>query len=185
MIERLGDETLLLECLSAQIHYVDAADDGVWLPIADRAMKLASKLGNRGAQGRIHHVLADRAFSKGEYASAVRGLELAVSNLRAAGAAEEISLARAFTSLGRARRAHGLPERALDAYREAMAIQKRTGDRYGVVQTWNAMGVAWSHLQRPAKSLECYRTGLAEAIALGDQSAVRFMEGAVATALMR
>jgi len=185
VIERWGDESLLLECLTAQIHYHADPDEAVWRPIADRAMRLASKLGDRGAQGRIHHVLADRAFATGEYASAVRGLELAVSNLRAAGAAEEISLARALTSLGRARRAHGLPERALDAYREAMAVQKRTGDRFGVVQTWNAMGVAWSHMERPEKSLECYRNGLDEANALGDQSAVRFMEGAVATALLR
>ena len=96
-----------------------------------------------------------------------------------------MALSRALTSLGRARRAHGLPERALDAYREAMAVQKKTGDRFGVVQTWNAMGVAWSHMDRPDKSLECYRNGLAEAVALGDQSAVQFMEGAVATALLR
>lgn len=185
VIERLGDERLLLECLTAQIHYIDDPHEAVWGPIADRAMGLARTLGDRGAQGRIHHIRADRAFTKGEYASAVRGLELAVSNLRAAGAAETISLARALTSLGRARRAHGLPARALDAYREAMAVQKRTGDRFGVVQTWNAMGVAWNHMERPAKSLECYRNGLAEAIALGDQSAVRFMEGAVATALLR
>ena len=96
-----------------------------------------------------------------------------------------MSLSRALTSLGRARRAHGLPERALDAYTEAMAVQKKTGDRFGVVQTWNAMGVAWSNMERPGKALECYRNGLAEAVALGDQSAVQFMEGAVATALLR
>ena len=66
-----------------------------------------------------------------------------------------------------------------------MAVQKKTGDRFGVVQTWNAMGVAWNHMDRPDKSLECYRNGLAEARALGDQSAVQFMEGAVATALLR
>ena len=62
-----------------------------------------------------------------------------------------MSLSRALTSLGRARRAHGLPERALDAYREAMAVQKKTGDRFGVVQTWNAMGVAWSNMERPGQ----------------------------------
>ena len=143
------------------------------------------QLGERGAQGRIYHIRADRDFTKGEYASAVRNLELAVTNLRAAGAPEEMSLSRALTSLGRARRAHGLPERALDAYREAMAVQKKTGDRFGVVQTWNAMGVAWNNMERPDKALECYRNGLAEAVALGDQSAVQFMEGAVATALLR
>ena len=148
-------------------------------------MALADALGERGAQGRIYHIRADRAFTKGEYATAVRSLELAVTSLRAAGAAEEMSLSRALTSLGRARRAHGLPERALDAYQEAMAVQKKTGDRFGVVQTWNAMGVAWSNMERPDKALECYRNGLTEAVALGDQSAVQFMEGAVATALLR
>ena len=66
-----------------------------------------------------------------------------------------------------------------------MAVQQKTGDRFGVVQTWNAMGVAWNHMDRPDKSLECYRNGLQEARALGDQSAVQFMEGAVATALLR
>jgi tetratricopeptide (TPR) repeat protein len=185
IIEALGDDALLLECLTAQIHYIDEPNEAEWRPVADRAMALAEKLGERGAQGRIHHILADRAFTKGEYASAVRSLEQAVSSLREAGAAEEMALSRALTSLGRARRAHGLPERALDAYREAMAVQKKTGDRFGVVQTWNAMGVAWSHMDRPDKSLECYRNGLAEAVALGDQSAVQFMEGAVATALLR
>ena len=185
IIQALGDDALLLECLTAQIHYIDEPNEAEWGSVADRAMALAEKLGERGAQGRIHHILADRAFTKGEYASAVRSLEQAVSSLRAAGAAEEMALSRALTSLGRARRAHGLPERALDAYREAMAVQKKTGDRFGVVQTWNAMGVAWSHMDRPDKSLECYRNGLAEAVALGDQSAVQFMEGAVATALLR
>ena len=175
----------MLECLTAQIHYIDASDEAAWVPIADRAMALAETLGERGAQGRIYHIRADRDFTKGEYASAVRNLEQAVTNLRAAGAPEEMSLSRALTSLGRARRAHGLPERALDAYTEAMAVQKKTGDRFGVVQTWNAMGVAWSNMERPGKALECYRNGLAEAVALGDQSAVQFMEGAVATALLR
>ena len=185
VIESLGDDALLLECLTGQIHYIPERDEPVWVPVADRAMALAERLGERGAQGRIQHILADRDFTKGEYASAVRRLELAVTSLRAAGPPEAISLSRALTSLGRARRAHGLPERALDAYREAMTVQKRIGDRFGVVQTWNAMGVAWGHLERPDKSLECYRHGLAEAVALGDQSAVQFMEGAVATALLR
>ena len=184
-LEALGDTPLLLECLTAQIHYIDALDESTWIPVADRAMALAEKLGERGAQGRIYHIRADRDFTKGEYAAAVRNLELAVTNLRAAGAPEEMSLSRALTSLGRARRAHGLPERALDAYQEAMAVQKKTGDRFGVVQTWNAMGVAWSNMERHDKALECYRNGLSEAVALGDQSAVQFMEGAVATALMR
>jgi CHAT domain-containing protein/tetratricopeptide (TPR) repeat protein len=185
IIEPLGDDELLLECLTAQLHYIDESDEPVWRPVARRAMELAERRMDRGAKGRIHHIIADRAFTTGEYATAVRELELAVTNLRAASPAEPIALARALTSLGRARRAHGLPQRALDAYREAMAVQQRIGDRFGVVQSWNAMGVAWSHLDRHDKSLECYRLGLAEAESLGDQSAVQFMQGAVATAQFR
>jgi CHAT domain-containing protein len=187
LIAELGDESLLLECLSARLYFIpdDAEKFEKARALADRALPLAERLGRRGVTGRIYHALADDAFGRGEYGDAVRDLELAVANLRAAGAAEQNSLGRALTSLGRARRAHGLPARALDAYREAMAVQKQTGDRIGVVQTWNAMGVAWGHLNRPDKSLECYRHGLAEATALGDPATIQFMEGAVATALIR
>ena len=188
IIAALGDDDLLLECLSARMYFTTDADGQKFekgRALADRALPLAERLGRPGVTGRIYHALADDAFARGDYAEAVRDLELAVTNMRAAGASERNSLGRALTSLGRARRAHGLPARALDAYREAMAVQKQTGDRIGVVQSWNAMGVAWSHLKRPDKSLECYRNGLAEARALGDPSAVQFMEGAVATALNR
>ncbi len=185
IIDRLGDEALLLECLAAQIHYIDDDRESEWKPVAARALAIAERRGDHGAEGRIHHILADRAFTRGEYALAVRELEVAVTSLRAARPAEPIALARALTSLGRARRAHGLPERALDAYNEAMAVQMQIGDRIGVVPSWNASGVAWSHLGKPEKALECYRKGLAEAESLGDQSAVQFMQGAVGSALAR
>jgi CHAT domain-containing protein/tetratricopeptide (TPR) repeat protein len=187
-ISQIGDDELLLECLSARMYFVDDADGTKTeriQEIAAKALPLADRLKRPGAKGRIHHALADDQFSEGDYAGAVRNLELAVTSLRQAGPAERNSLGRALTSLGRARRAHGLPARALDAYREAMSVQKQTGDRFGVVQSWNAMGVAYSHLEQLDKSLECYRNGLAEATALGDPSAIQFMEGAVATALGR
>ena len=185
IIERTGEEALLLECLAAQIHYIDEDLESEWRPVAARALAIAERRKDFGAEGRIHHLLADRAFTQGEYALAVRELEIAVTKMREARPAESMALARALTSLGRARRAHGLPERALDAYNEAMAVQKQIGDRIGVVQSWNASGVAWSHMGKPEKALECYRKGLAEAEALGDMSAVHFMQGAVGSALAR
>jgi CHAT domain-containing protein len=188
IVVALGDDALLLECLAGRMYYIDDRDGTkttALQALADRALPLAARLKRPGVSGRIYHSLADDAFARGEYGDAVRLLELAVTNLRLAGAGDRNSLGRALTSLGRARRAHGLPARALEAYREAMAVQKQTGDRFGVVQSWNAMGVAYSHLARPEKSLECYRKGLAEAAALGDPSAIQFMEGAVATALGR
>jgi CHAT domain-containing protein/tetratricopeptide (TPR) repeat protein len=188
IINTLGDEALLLECLAGRMYYIDDSDGEKAAQIkalADRALPLAAQLKRPGVSGRIYHSLADDAFTRGDYADAVRLLELAVTNLRLEGTSGRNSLGRALTSLGRARRAHGLPARALDAYREAMAVQKQTGDRFGVVQSWNAMGVAYSHLSQPEKSLECYRNGLEEARALGDPSAIQFMEGAVATALGR
>lgn len=188
IIVALGDQPLLLECLAGRLYYIDDTDgtkSAAMQALAARALPLAATLKRPGISGRIHHSLADDAFSRGEYGDAVRLLEMAVSNLRMAGAGERNSLGRALTSLGRARRAHGLPARALDAYREAMAVQRQTGDRFGVVQSWNAMGVAYSNMSRPEKALECYRNGLDEARALGDPSAIQFMEGAVATALGR
>jgi CHAT domain-containing protein len=182
-ILRLGDEELLLECLTGRFYYTIGDDDVRIQEIADRVLPLAEKLGDNGAKGRIYHFLADRDFSSGRYGDAVRRLELAVPNLRAGGPREQSSLARALTSLGRARRAHGLPASALDAYREAMEVQTRIGDRLGVVQSWNAMGVAWANLGKGEKALECYGRGLAEAQSLGDKSATQFMEGAVANAL--
>jgi CHAT domain-containing protein/tetratricopeptide (TPR) repeat protein len=188
IITSLGDDELLLECLAGRMYYIDDNDGSKAQQIqalADRALPLAAQLKRPGVSGRIYHSLADDAFSNGNYGDAVRLLELAVTNLRLAGPGDRNSLGRALTSLGRARRAHGLPARALDAYREAMAVQQQTGDRFGVVQSWNAMGVAYGHLEQPDKSLECYRNGLEEARILGDPSAIQFMEGAVATALGR
>lgn len=188
LIVEMGDDELLLECLAARMYFVTDEDGeraSKLRALADRALPLAARLDKPGVTGRIYHSLADDRFGDGDYGEAVRQLELAVTNLRKAGAAERNSLARALTSLGRARRAHGLAARALDAYREAMAVQQQTGDRFGVVQSWNAMGVAWGHLNRPDRSLACYRKGLAEARALGDPSAIQFMEGAVATALIK
>jgi CHAT domain-containing protein len=188
IIVTLDDQPLLLECLAGRMYYIDDNDGtktAALQALADRALPLAAALKRPGTSGRIYHSLADDAFARGAYGDAVRLLEQAVTRLRMAGAGERNSLGRALTSLGRARRAHGLPARALDAYREAMAVQRQTGDRFGVVQSWNAMGVAYSHLGQPQKSLDCYRKGLAEATALGDPSAIQFMEGAVATALGR
>lgn len=188
IINALGDEQLLLECLAGRMYYIDDSDgekSAKARVLADRALPLAARLNRPGVSGRIYHSLADNAFAHGDYGDAVRLLELAVTNLRLAGVSDRNSLGRALTSLGRARRAHGLPARALDAYREAMAVQKQTGDRFGVLQSWNAMGVAYSHMGQPEKSLECYRNGLEEAKALGDPIATQFMEGAVATALGR
>ncbi len=148
----------------AQIHYIDASDEASWIPIADRAMALAEKLGERGAQGRIYHIRADRDFTKGEYAAAVRSLELAVTSLRAAGARRGDARCRARSPAWAARvartdcpnaRSTPTARRWPSRRRRATASAScRPGTR------WAWPGATWSG---PDKALECYRNGLAEA----------------------
>ena len=64
------------------LHYT-IGDVDVWIrQIADEALPLAQRLGNVAPKGRIHHLLADRDFTRGGYASSraparARGAEAA------------------------------------------------------------------------------------------------------------
>ena len=179
--ESAGNMRERVNVLADQILYMPPDQKA---PLAAEGIALAQTLGAQFPEGRIRHSLADGLYSTGDFAGAVRELGLAVACFHAVGPAATGALARAYTSLGRAQRAHGLPAEALASYRAALPLQQALHDLRGMTQTWNAMGVAWSHLGQKTRSLECYRHGLTIAREFGDPVRIQFMEGAVASGLL-
>ena len=132
----------------------------------ERGYTLAVKSGNLRLQGNILHGWSDDLFVSSRLAQALEKLELAIDRFVAAGDQSRGDLARALTSLGRIHRAHGDYPRALQAYKRAIQIQGALGDRFGVAQSTNAIGVAYQNLGQ----LEEARTWFERAFELGGQT---------------
>ena len=183
-ILRLGDEELLLECLTGRFYYTIGDDDvriqGIRGIGRCRWPRSSGTTALRDASTTFWPI----AIS----AAAATPMPCAGSSWRCRTCAPA---ARASSPRWRARSPAWAARGARTDCRRARStpIARRWRSRpasatgCGVVQSWNAMGVAWANLGKREKALECYRHGLAEAQSLGDKSATQFMEGAVANAL--
>jgi tetratricopeptide (TPR) repeat protein len=181
--EALGD---LAE--QGNLHYnlsFIAVDRDDALRSIERGVDLARKGGAAQLEGQLLHAWSDNLFARGRLAEAMKKLEPAISLLEAAGETARGRLAFALTSLGRLHRAHGHHEQALNAYRQALHIQEALGDRFGMVQSLNAIGVAFAYLGRPREA----RPGLERALELargtGSPSLIDFVTVSLATILIR
>jgi tetratricopeptide (TPR) repeat protein len=65
--------------------------------------------------------------------------------------------ANALNNIGGTYNAFGETRKALDPFQQALAIQRRLGDKKGEATTLNNMGTAYSHLGDGRRALELYR----------------------------
>ena len=114
--------------------------------------------------------------------SALPALEQAAANFQRVGA--DALLARVWTSMGILYRMHGLPEKAIELYRRALAIQERTQDRRGIMQSLDAIAVGYAMLQESAKSIEYYQLALDQARQSGVPAIIAFQTGRLGEGLI-
>ncbi len=105
-----------------------------------RGLDLSRRIGDKRLEGLLLHRSGDQLFIEGDLVRASENCERAAALLEEAQAPAE--LARVFTSLGRLQRAHGHPERAIDCYTRALALQRQVGDRHGILQSVDAIAIA-------------------------------------------
>jgi CHAT domain-containing protein/tetratricopeptide (TPR) repeat protein len=118
-------------------------------------------LGERGLEGILLHSWADGLFGIGEYEAAIEKLEAAVTIFKVDGDTE--SLATTYTSLGRLYRVHGQPEAAVKYQLKALDLAERSSSPATVVQSLNAVAVAYQALGDNAHARTYYERALAAA----------------------
>jgi CHAT domain-containing protein/tetratricopeptide (TPR) repeat protein len=124
----------------------------------ERAATVAAPTGDARLQGLIRHAQGDALFTAGRFAESQTALEEALSLLEQA--KDSAALARVLTSLGRAFRLHGRPDRALAQYERAWQIQQAAGDLPGQAQTMSAIAVAQMAMNNPAEAVKASELGL-------------------------
>jgi CHAT domain-containing protein/tetratricopeptide (TPR) repeat protein len=174
-----GDEAGVVEAL-ADLSIVLPGDERK--AAVERGSALAERLGNLSARGRMRQSLGDLLFNDGNIAGALDAYIDAERDLR--GGIDTQSLAVLLTSMGRVMRLQGQARQALEYYREGLALQRQDRDLDGMIQTENAMGVAYSSLRRYGDALAAYQRGLALARQTQSDARVNQMLGSVATAYM-
>ena len=148
--------------------------------LIQEGLGISRQVGDRRLEGKLLHVWGDHAFVRGDFSAALEKLEQAAACFEEAKARHE--LARVFTSLGRLHRAHGSYEQALECYRRGLQIQEEIGDRQGVIQSLNAMAVAYSYLGKQKEVLEQYQRALELARQTGSAGIISFILGNLAGA---
>ncbi|RPJ57723.1 MAG: tetratricopeptide repeat protein, partial [Acidobacteria bacterium] len=124
----------------------------------EQGLDRAKELKNRRLEGLILHQWGDRCFTGGDYACASDRLDRAARLLEET--RSRAALARVLTSQGRLYRYHGQMERALALYRQALAIHEELGDQQGILQSTDAVAVAYQALGQTTQALGYYRTAL-------------------------
>ena len=130
-----------------------------WVAAIDRALGVAASLDDPGVSGLLHHSRGDAMFAAGRYIESQQELEIALGLLERAG--NPAPIARVLTSLGRAFRLHGHPERALEQYQRAFALQEKAKDLPGQSQTMNAVAIAHVALGNVAEAVKAAEQSLA------------------------
>jgi len=175
---KLYDELGLLREKAVAMRNLAMAGDPDYELLTQGSLEIALQIGDKNLEAGALHLLGDNLFNKGE-------LDAAEDRYNQAAAiygvlADRWDMARVLTSEGRLQRAHGHPERALSFYQRALDLQEQVGDRAGVVQSLNAMGVAYQILNDNRKSAEQYERALSIAKELGSQLLIDFESGSLA-----
>lgn len=150
-----------------QLH--DETRDGV---VAD-ALAAARAAGLLWVECSVRHSYGDGLFSRGDYAAAYPELTAALACYEKTDKVGDKG--RVLVSLGRVERAHGQYERALAFYQKAYAIQQEAHDEPAAIQSLNAIGVAYSYMDRLEDARKCYEEALERSKALGSERFIAFM----------
>ncbi len=153
-------------------------------PLLREGLELARESGDRQLEGNLLQTWGESDFAAGDLSAAMDKIKKAISCMEAAGAPARGSLARALTSLGRVYRAHGFPDRSLELYGRALAIQQDIGDRPGVIQSLNALGVTCGLMGRRREGLDHLDRALFLAKQFGSPRIIDFQLGNLAEALI-
>ena len=148
-----------------------------------KGLELARKVGDRALEARFLHSWADNDYATDDFSSALERLDQArviFEELR-----KEFDLARVYTSMGRLYRVHGRAEQAIPFYQRAIDLQKRQGDKPGIIQSLNAISVALNVLGRQTEALANQEQALKLARETGDPFLIKFMMEGVAYVLMQ
>lgn len=148
------------------------------LAALDRAARVAETIEDPGLQGLITHARGDTEFTAGRYAESQRHLDEALGLLEKAQNPQAI--ARVLTSLGRAFRLHGRPERALEQYQRALSLQEQVKDLPGQAQTTNAIAISLLAMGQVSEAVSASERALSLARESGARSAIVNRTGGLA-----
>ncbi len=177
-----GGERRLLATALLNVCLLDITPAAEREQLQDRVADIARSLGDADLEARLWHSRGDRHSSDGSLALALEELQTAAALYEKS--ANEEGLATVYTSLGRVNRMHGLPLAAIPYYEKAFEIQRKAGDKIGMIQSLNASGVAVGAAGEAEKALTYYERAHALALESGSARAINFMRGNLAGGLL-
>ena len=151
------------------------------LAISSQVVEIARTLGDKDLEASALHGWADHLSTSGDYAAAMEKLESAAALYREL--TNNIDLARVYTSMGRLNRLHGRPEAAILLYESALQLQKQTGDQVGVIQSLNAMAVAYGVIRNRRRERELYEQAYELALRTNSPRVIDFILANLASSL--
>jgi CHAT domain-containing protein/tetratricopeptide (TPR) repeat protein len=137
--------------------------------LRDRARALGS--GSAAFEGWILHSWGDLLFNMGDYDAAIEKLTEAVP-LTKTDPSESGTI---YNSLGRVFRVHGQYAAALQCQLQALAILEKSDSAHDVIQSLNAVAVAYQFVGNDAQARTYYERALAAAEKSGDHTYITFM----------
>jgi CHAT domain-containing protein/tetratricopeptide (TPR) repeat protein len=127
--------------------------------------------GSAAFEGRILHTWGDFLFNVGDYDAAIAKLTDAVP-LTKSDPSESGTI---YNSLGRVFRVHGQYAAALQCQLQALAILEKSDNAHDVIQSLNAVAVAYQAVGNDAQAKSHYERALSAAEKSGDQTFITFM----------
>jgi len=161
LFEALGDRRARLRSAVRLYTLKDAGPRDTLDRTASELLAETRALGERSLEGTVLHSWADGLFNLGEYEAAIEKLEAAVTIFEVDGDTE--SLATTYTSLGRIYRVHGQPEAAVKYQLKSLDLAERGSTPATLVQSLNAVGVAYAALGDVIRARTYYERALAAA----------------------
>jgi CHAT domain-containing protein len=125
-------------------------------------------------EGEIQQFWADARYTANDYKQAMEH-DVAADTLLAQCPGNAAMRAGVQTSMGRLERQQGRPKVALEHYRIALKLQTESGDLSYVPQTYNAMAIAYDHLDDLPNAVLANRKGLAFAQQIHSQPFIDFL----------
>ncbi|MBZ5551268.1 MAG: CHAT domain-containing protein [Acidobacteriia bacterium] len=174
---RAGDLRLQTDSLINLAGLMDWSDPDAERMIRD-AIGVADKIGARDLEARAFHRWGDFLFTGGDFAAAMEKLERAAVLLGEFRDDEE--LARVYTSMGRLNRAHGRPAEAIPLYEKALHLQQEVSDKVGVIQSLNAIGVAYQSQDDHKRAREYFERAYELALKTDSPRIIDFMRANLA-----
>jgi tetratricopeptide (TPR) repeat protein len=150
-------------------------DPQVQKQLAEEALQAARRVEDPLLEGKALHLSGDLFRRESNFAPALSRLEEAAAILEKIHAGVE--LARVWTSMGVLYRQHGLPEKAIELYRRALAVQEAGGDRQFAIQSLGAIGLSYGTLGEFQKAVEFFQQALDRARETGVARIIAYQMG--------